>query len=82
MSDRVQIKTKDLPSEVLEPQGESIPDFSNPDCLSLKENCEDLEKILICTALKKAIGNRTHAAKLLEASHRTLLYKLKKYEIC
>jgi len=82
MSDRVQIKAEDLPVEILESEIENIPDFSNPDCLSLKENCEDLEKVLICSALKKTSGNRTHAAKLLEVSHRTLLYKLKKYEIC
>ena len=40
-----------------------------------------IEKSLIRKALKKTNGNRTHAAKLLEISHRTLLYKLKEYKI-
>lgn len=36
---------------------------------------------LIRRALRETDGNRTHAAKLLEISHRALLYKLKDYGI-
>ena len=38
-----------------------------------------LEIDLIQKALAKTAGNRTRAAKILEISHRALLYKLKEY---
>lgn len=47
--------------------------------LSIKKMSADLERILIRRALLKTGGNRTNAAKLLEISHRTLLYKIKDY---
>jgi two-component system response regulator AtoC len=49
--------------------------------LSIKQRSRDLEVDLIQRALKKTGGNRTHAAKVLEISHRALLYKLKEYGI-
>jgi len=49
------------------------------DCLSIKKADEMLERELIRRALERTCGNRTHAAKLLEISHRALLYKLKEY---
>ena len=49
------------------------------DCLSIKRGAETLERALIARALEQTMGNRTHAAKLLEISHRALLYKLKEY---
>jgi two-component system response regulator AtoC len=49
------------------------------DCLSIKKADEIVEKELIRKALERTDGNRTHAAKLLEISHRALLYKLKEY---
>ncbi len=39
-----------------------------------------MERTLIQRALVQTGGNRTHAARLLEISHRALLYKLKEYE--
>ena len=50
-----------------------------PDELSIKVQSRLLETHLISKALEQTNGNRTHAAKLLEISHRTLLYKLKEY---
>ena len=47
--------------------------------LSIKQAERAMETDLICKALQKTGGNRTHAAKLLEISHRALLYKLKEY---
>jgi two-component system response regulator AtoC len=38
-----------------------------------------MEKEMIRKALEKTSGNRTHAARLLEISHRSLLYKIKEY---
>lgn len=49
------------------------------DCLSIKETGEVMERELIRRALEKTGGNRTHAAKLLEISLRSLIYKLKEY---
>ncbi len=47
--------------------------------LSIKRAEEELEKRLIKKALEITGGNRTKAAKLLEISHRALLYKIKDY---
>jgi len=49
--------------------------------LSIKRAKRQVEKILIQKALKKTGGNRTQAAKLLEISHVTLLYKMKEYKL-
>jgi len=51
------------------------------DNLSIKQAEEMLERDFIRRALEKTGGNRTQAAKLLEISHRALLYKLKEYEM-
>ena len=47
--------------------------------LSIKKAENLMERELIRQALDQTGGNRTHAAKLLEISHRALLYKLKEY---
>lgn len=49
------------------------------DNLSIKQRTRALEVNLILKALKKTAGNRTHAARILEISHRALLYKIKEY---
>lgn len=54
-------------------------DFLSDDNLSIKVHTRSLEMNLIRKALKRTRGNRTHAAKVLEISHRALLYKLKEY---
>jgi two-component system response regulator AtoC len=48
---------------------------------SIKRASKSLETALIRRALKKTRGNHTHAARLLEISHRALLYKIKEYGI-
>ncbi len=47
--------------------------------LSIKKTARFMERTLIAKALEKTGGNRTAAAKLLEISHRALLYKIKNY---
>ena len=47
--------------------------------LSIKKTTRIIEEELIRRALKKTGGNRTNAAKILEISHRALLYKIKEY---
>jgi len=49
--------------------------------LSIKRRVPALEAKLIAAALEQTGGNRTHACKLLEISHRALLYKMKDYGI-
>jgi two-component system, NtrC family, response regulator AtoC len=51
------------------------------DELSIKKATRELEQELIRRALGVTQGNRTNAAKLLEISHRALLYKMKEYGI-
>ena len=47
--------------------------------LSVKRRTEELERALIAEALERTHGNRTRAAKLLDLSHRALLYKIRDY---
>ena len=49
--------------------------------LSVKKTVRAVEEELIRRALAETGGNRTRAAKLLEISHRTLLYKIKDYHV-
>ena len=51
------------------------------DDLSVKRAARRTERELILRALEQTAGNRTHAAKLLDLSHRALLYKIKDYDI-
>jgi two-component system response regulator AtoC len=51
------------------------------DGFSLKAAQRSVERKLIARALEKTGGNRTHAARLLEISHPSLLSKIKMYEI-
>jgi len=51
------------------------------DELSIKRATRLIEEELIRRALTKTRGNRTAASKLLEISHRALLYKIKRYQV-
>ncbi|HEY6175317.1 MAG TPA: sigma 54-interacting transcriptional regulator, partial [Kofleriaceae bacterium] len=53
----------------------------DPQALSIKKAMREMEQELIRRALGVTQGNRTNAAKLLEISHRALLYKMKEYGI-
>ena len=68
-----------LPETIVSPQAdvsaEGVTDFS------LKRARQAFEARMIRQALRATGGNRTHAAKLLEISHRALLYKIKDYGI-
>ncbi|PLX90170.1 MAG: hypothetical protein C0614_01150 [Desulfuromonas sp.] len=54
---------------------------SNPEELSLKKAMVDLEKDYIVRALQVTGGNRTQAARILEISLRSLIYKIKEYDL-
>jgi two-component system response regulator AtoC len=57
------------------------PAAADTDALSIKKATREIEQDLIRRALGVTQGNRTNAAKLLEISHRALLYKMKEYGI-
>jgi two-component system, NtrC family, response regulator AtoC len=57
------------------------PSSFDPTELSIKKATRNLEEDLIRRALEATHGNRTTASRLLEISHRALLYKIKEYGI-
>jgi two-component system response regulator AtoC len=81
LADKNDIEMENLPIEIQnfkeEFQLETLPDEE----YSIKKTSKALEINLIKKALKKTKGNHTHAARLLEISHRALLYKIKEYGI-
>jgi two-component system, NtrC family, response regulator AtoC len=72
-----QIEPDQLPAAVRSP-GAAAPTRDELD-LSIKRQTAALERGLIRSALERTGGNRTRAAKLLELSHRALLYKIRDY---
>jgi len=73
------IKVEDLPPYLRE-KADTYPGLFLPQNeLSIKKVTRQIEMELIRRALEKTRGNRTQAAKLLEISHRALIYKLKEY---
>jgi len=76
-SDRITLA--ELPANVVSPESGEKP--VRPGQLSLKRARRHFEEEMIRKALAATGGNRTHAARLLEISHRALLYKIKEYGI-
>ena len=68
-----------LPETVRRSAGLGRRATDSQDSFSIKKGAEAMERALIFRALEQTGGNRTHAARLLEISHRALLYKLKEY---
>jgi two-component system response regulator AtoC len=75
------IEFENLPIEIQSFQDQMQPAPLAEEEYSIKKASKFLEMNLIKKALKKTKGNHTHAAKLLEISHRALLYKIKEYQI-
>jgi two-component system response regulator AtoC len=73
------ITLRELPANVVSP--EAGPGHEGAGDLCLRRARRTLEAELIERALRATGGNRTHAAKLLEISHRALLYKIKEYGV-
>ncbi len=81
MAERDLVDVADLPPRIQHPRA-SRSDVAVSllgDDLSVKRAGKALERELILRALERTAGNRTHAAKLLELSHRALLYKLREH---
>jgi len=86
LTDGDRIETSALPTSATQPpaRGISAKDDgaeSDDEDFSLKRARKVFEAELIRRALGRTGGNRTHAARLLQISHRALLYKLKDYGI-
>jgi len=81
LADRENIEMENLPLEIQNFQEEILLEPLAEEEYSIKKSSRFLEMNLIKKALKKTKGNHTHAAKLLEISHRALLYKIKEYGI-
>ncbi|HYA90926.1 MAG TPA: sigma-54 dependent transcriptional regulator [Thermodesulfobacteriota bacterium] len=81
LSEKNDIELENLPIEIQNFKEEFQPEALSDEEYSIKKTSKVLEINLIKKALKKTKGNHTHAAKLLEISHRALLYKIKEYGI-
>lgn len=79
LADGERLRVEHLPNNVVE--AESVGEATDSRFFAMKAARRRFEIDLIRRALKETDGNRTHAAKLLEISHRALLYKLKDYGI-
>jgi two-component system response regulator AtoC len=81
LTDRDKIEMENLPVEIQNFQEKSEWMEVDDEEYSIKKASKALETNLIRKALRKTKGNHTHAAKILEISHRALLYKIKEYGI-
>ncbi len=77
LCDGDRISTAELPDAVVAGRSPTGPPRAGE--LSLRRARRVVEAEVIRKALRATGGNRTHAAKLLEISHRALLYKIKEY---
>ncbi|HEX4351941.1 MAG TPA: sigma 54-interacting transcriptional regulator, partial [Polyangiales bacterium] len=69
---------EDIPERLHKPE-DAVSNVIASGELSIKKASRVIEESLIRQALTKTRGNRTAAARLLEISHRALLYKIKDY---
>lgn len=82
LTDRDTIECSVLPDALRKERAASDLDSHRVrDVFCMKKARQRFEADLIRRALSRTHGNRTHAAKLLEISHRALLYKIKDYGI-
>jgi two-component system response regulator AtoC len=81
MADGDRVTRDLLPPHVAEGRTSRSPGEGTPSDLSIKRGTAELEERYIRQALLKTGGNRTAAAKILEISHRALVYKIKDYDI-
>jgi two-component system response regulator AtoC len=78
--DRIDLAQLPMLTAGVTPAAAAHPDEDTMD-LSVKRRTDALERVLIRQALARTHGNRTRAAKLLDLSHRALLYKIREYGI-
>ena len=79
LTDDDRLTLRELPENVVAPEAG---DTAAPgQTFSLRDARRAVEIDVIRRALESTGGNRTHAAKLLEISHRALLYKIKEFGV-
>ena len=84
MTEGDRISVEFLPEELFVTQSKillKIPESHVSMKTVMKEVNEMAERTLITRALQQTANNRTRAAKLLQISHRALMYKIKEYEL-
>ncbi len=81
LSEKNSIELENLPIEIQNFKEELQLEVLTNEEFSIKKASKSLEINLIKKALRRTKGNHTHAAKILEISHRALLYKIKEYGI-
>jgi two-component system response regulator AtoC len=79
LADGPRITATELPDRLV--ASPDAADGEKPHGFALKPARKALEARIIRRALRATDGNRTHAAKLLDISHRALLYKIKEFGI-
>jgi two-component system response regulator AtoC len=80
LSDGQRIEVSGLPERLRESRDRIRQTLQSGE-LSIKKTTRIIEEELIRKALRETGGNRTNAAKILEISHRALLYKIKEFGI-
>src|SRR5262249_28282838 len=80
LSEGLHIEVEGLPERIRESRDRIRQTLQSGE-LSIKKTTRIIEEELIRRALRETRGNRTNAAKILEISHRALLYKIKEYGI-
>ena len=77
LSTNDRITDEDLPEELEQSSVSTGPLW--PDLPDAGISLEAIERDLICRALEKFGGNQTHAARYLDISRRTLIYRMEKH---
>jgi two-component system response regulator AtoC len=80
LAESTTLTAADLPDKIRDPQDPVATTLASGE-VSIKKSVRFIEETLIRRALERTSGNRTMAARMLEISHRALLYKLKEYGI-
>jgi len=79
LCDGEQLDVSQLPPRVAAGETGAMAFVIGRESLSIRQAGEAMERELIARALESTGGNRTHAAKILEISLRSLIYKIKSY---
>lgn len=80
-ADTSKLRIGNFPQEVREYSSRKEETSSDDGELSIRKVVKDVEKTLVIKAVERAGGNKAGAARLLEISYRSLMYKLREYDI-
>ncbi len=80
-ADTSKLRIDNFPQEIREYNNKRKAASSDDGELSIRKVVKDAEKTLVKKVVEKTGGNRAEAARLLEISYRSLMYKLREYGI-